>query len=127
MARMMALAALAAFALGAEPEPKAEAPPKAAIRGVVKTVTGVKIKGLVGRMMVEGMKEKDTGYDKASVSILTGAKFYFWKDGKKEEAKFKDIVRGCVVQCDFTGKVLESYPVQARTMEVLILSVPKKK
>ena len=78
-------------------------------------------------MLVEGKKEKDTGYDKASVTIRTGAKIYWWKGGKKVEAKFSDIKDGCVVQCLFVGGVRESYPVQATAGEVLILSAPKKK
>ena len=110
----------------AEPEPKPAKPPKADIRGTAKDVAGLRARGLVGRMLVEGKKEKDTGYDKASVTIRTGAKIYWWKGGKKVEAKFSDIKDGCVVQCLFVGPVDTSLPVKALASEVLILSTPKK-
>ncbi len=128
--RRLALLAALAFVMGAdkpEPEPAPVKPPGASIRGEVKTVTPVKVKGLIGRLLVEGAKEKDTQVDSARVGLKAGGKVYFWKDGKKAEATFKDIKPGCVVQVDFVGIVRESLPVQADTMEVLILSTPKKK
>jgi beta-N-acetylhexosaminidase len=110
-----------------EPEPKKVAPPKADVRGVVKRVTGLRGKGLVGNLLVEGAKEKDTQYDKASVTLTSETKIYRWKDGKKAEAKFGDVKEGCKVQCVFTGPVAESYPVQAKASEVIILEDAKKK
>ncbi|MBY0229022.1 MAG: hypothetical protein K2W96_07070 [Gemmataceae bacterium] len=126
MSRLVLAVALVLGADKAEPEPKPAAPPKADIRGVVKMGTPVKIRGAVFRMMVEGKKEADTKHDKARVSLKPGGKVWLWKDGKKVAAAFKDIKPGCVVQCDFVGAVRESYPVQADTDEILILSFPKK-
>jgi beta-N-acetylhexosaminidase len=108
----------------AEPEPAK--PPKADVRGEVKNVAAVDAKAFIGRMLVEGKKEADTGHDKASVTILRGAKIQKWVGGKAVDAKFEDIKPGCKVQCVFTGPVAESYPVQARTKEILILECPKK-
>jgi hypothetical protein len=108
-----------------DPEP-AKAPPKADIRGKVTTVAALKAKGLVGRIRVEGKKEKDTGYDDAMVTIPSTAKIYLWEAGKKKDAKFSDIKRGTRVQCVFTGPVTRSIPPQARASEVLILEQPKK-
>lgn len=110
----------------AEPEPRPVKPPKADVRGTVKSVSALRARGLIGRMLIEGKKEADTGHDKASVTILAGATIEKWVGGKKVKAKFDDIKPGCVVQCVFTGPVAESYPVQARTKEVLILGTPKK-
>jgi beta-N-acetylhexosaminidase len=111
----------------AEPEPKKVAPPKADVRGEVKKVTGLRAKDLVGNVLVEGSKEKDTQHDKASVTLTSKTKIYLWADGKKKDAKFTDVKEGSKVQCVFTGPVAESYPVQARASEVIILEEPKKK
>jgi hypothetical protein len=103
------------------------APPKADVRGKVTKAGALRAKGLVGFILVEGVKEKDTKYDKARVTIPSTAKIYRWIDGKKQDAKFSDIKRDARVQCVFTGAVKESDPVQARASEVLILEVPAKK
>ncbi len=108
-----------------DPEPKPVAPPKADIRGKIESLAGLKAKGLVGSIRVEGDKEKDTDYDKAAVRLTTATKFYEWKDGKKKAAKFADLKVGTRVQCVFTGPVAESYPVQATASEVLILPAKK--
>jgi hypothetical protein len=110
-----------------EPEPKKVAPPKADVRGEVTKVVGLRAKDRVGNVLVEGAKEKDTQYDKASVTLSSTTKFYKWVDGKKKDAKFADVKEGCKVQCVFTGPVAESYPVQATASELIILEEPKKK
>jgi beta-N-acetylhexosaminidase len=132
MKRLMAgVLAVVAVALMApedpEPKKKDEPPPKADVRGEVKSVTGLKAKDLVANILVEGAKEKDTQHDKASVTLTNATKVYVWAGGKKREAKLGDVKQGVTVQCTFTGPVLESYPVQARAAEVLILEQPKKK
>ena len=108
-----------------DPEPKPVAPPKADIRGKVEKVIAGKAKGIVGSILVEGAKEKDTAYDKAAVTLTSKTKFYKWEDGKKKDAKFSDLKVGTLVQCNFTGPVAESYPVQATASEVLILPAKK--
>jgi hypothetical protein len=108
------------------PEP-AKAPPKADVRGKVTTLVGLRAKGLVGRIRVEGVKEKDTRYSAAVVTIPSEAKIYLWVDGKKKDAKFADVKRDAKVQCVFTGAVKQSSPVQATAGEVLILEQPTKK
>jgi Protein of unknown function (DUF3221) len=124
---LVAVLAAVVCARADDPEPAKKAPPKASIRGKVSSVTAVKVKGLVGRMSVDGKKEKDTEHDRASVKLTPTTKFYKWVDGKKKDAKFADVKKGSVVQCTFVGPVLESYPVQATAGEVLILEEPKKK
>src|SRR5215207_6482255 len=120
---LLAVAALAMVGLvwadKSEPEPAKKAPPKADIRGKVSGVAALRARGLVGRMSVDGKKEKDTEYDRASVTLTSTTKFYKWVGGKKKDAKFGDIKKGSVVQCNFVGPVAESYPVQAKAGEVL--------
>ena len=110
-----------------EPEPVKKAPPKASIRGKVSSVAALRAKGLVGAISVDGKKETDTEYDRARITLTDKTKFYKWVEGKKKDAKFADIKKDSIVQCVFTGPVAESYPVQARASEVLILEEPKKK
>jgi hypothetical protein len=111
----------------AEPEPAKKGPPKADIRGKVTSAVPLRARDLVGRIGVEGVKEKDTQYDKAVVTIPGKAKVLRWLDGKEVPAKFSDLKVGSRVQCVFTGPVRESYPVQASAAEVLILEGPAKK
>ena len=54
-----------------------------------------------------------------------------WKDANgrtvySDRPPPPDIKAGSKVQCVFTGPVAESYPVQAKASEVLILEDPKK-
>jgi beta-N-acetylhexosaminidase len=104
----------------ADPEP-ATKPPRADVRGKVTQVTALRARGLVGSLLVVGVKEKDTSHDRASVRLTSETKFHRWAAGKKQAAKFTDIKVGVKVQCVFIGPVAESYPVQARASEVLIL------
>lgn len=108
-----------------DPEPKPDGPGKADIRGKVTNVYGIKARGLVGGLLIEGVQEKDTGYDRASVKVPTTAKVYRFKGGKKTEVKFADIKKGDRVQATFVGPVAESYPVQATAGEVVILDEKK--
>lgn len=125
---VVALALVAADKDKSEPEPKKVEPPKADVRGQVTKVTPSRAKGVVGSILVEGSKEKDTQHDKASVRLTSTTKFYKWSsNGKKVEAKFGDVTEGSKVQCVFTGPVAESYPVQAVASEVIILEEAKKK
>jgi hypothetical protein len=105
-------------------------PEKADIRGLIANVSpsddDVKKKGFLGRLRVEGAKEKTTNYDKATVLITNKTKI-LKQDGKeRKEAKFEDLKKGCKVQIDFTGApVAQSYPVQATAETVVILEEPK--
>jgi hypothetical protein len=102
---------------------------KVDIRGsITKSVAAsddAKKKGLVGIIMVEGEKTKDTGYDKASVKITdkTSIKKMVGKD--RQGAKFEDLKVGAKVAAIFTGPVLQSYPVQATAKEIVILEDAK--
>jgi len=113
-----------------DPEPPEKAPPRADVRGEVKSViqkaTKLKPVGVL-RVEVEGVKEKDTQYDKAVAVVRSTAKVYKWVNGKKKDASLEDIKVGSKVQCLFKGPVADSYPVQGEASEVLILPAAKKK
>jgi beta-N-acetylhexosaminidase len=70
-------------------------------------------------LFVEGDKEADTEYDKASVTI---DKKTVIQDSAKNRLAADDIKEGFKVEIIFTGPVRESYPVQATAMKVVVLS-----
>lgn len=91
---------------------------KLGIRGEIKKISTAdsgKVKGI----LVEGKIEKDTEYDKASVSITEKTKIYEQDGEKKVEAG--SLKEGMKVEVDFEGPVNESYPIQsgAKTIKVL--------
>src|SRR5262245_54643006 len=123
--KVCGLALLAALAAGgvryaaADPEP----PGKADVRGSVANVSAAnddaKKPGTPGTVLVEGAKEKDTQYDKASVRITEKTKIEKLVGKERKPAKFEDLKKGAKVQASFTGPVAESYPVQATAKDVL--------
>jgi beta-N-acetylhexosaminidase len=102
---------------------------KADIRGSVTKITpandDAKKRGLMGVVMVEGTKEKDTAYDKASIKITDKTTLKKVVGKERKDAKFEDLKQGCKVAATFTGPVLQSYPVQATAKEVIILEDAK--
>src|SRR5262245_5551693 len=109
----------------ADPEPKPPKPPAADVRGKVAVIMPVRM-GNGQVLAVEGRHEADTSHDRAGVTVGPGTAIAKWVGGRKVKAAMADIKPGCIVQCVFDGKVLQSLPVQARAIEVLILAAPKK-
>ncbi|WP_160197900.1 DUF3221 domain-containing protein [Senegalia massiliensis] len=66
---------------------------------------------------VEGKKESDTEYDKASVYVDSNTTIY---DGTKK-VNIEDLEEGLMVEIIFEGGVRESYPVQADAKKIYIL------
>lgn len=89
--------------------------------GIRGNVTALTANGDSIFIMVEGSVEKDTSYDKASVTVMAGASIVFRKDGKVSAAELSDIVMGSKVEVVFDGAVAESYPVQGKAKKVIIL------
>jgi hypothetical protein len=75
----------------------------------------------VGFIRVEGNKERDTQFDKASIRVTPRTAIFKIGDGKKVAAKFSEFKVGQTVEATFTGPVAESYPVQATASEIVIL------
>jgi len=78
------------------------------IRG---TVTNITIFGDTATILVEGERETDTYYDKASIRI--DQKTLITKTPLSRAIDISEISIGNKVEATFTGPVLESYPVQA--------------
>lgn len=94
---------------------------KVSVRGTVASVDDG-TDGKVKRILVEGVKEPDTEYDKAIVAVTGKTKLYVQRDGKKAKAAMSDLQKGIRVEVKFgDGPVAESYPVQAGATEVVIL------
>jgi hypothetical protein len=117
--------ALPLFAVGAalllgctEPEPE---PVQADIRGVVTSLAHGGQEGAVGTLRIEGAKMPDTRYDKAVVTLTPDTRIYQREPNGKSPVQFGSLRLGDKVQVRFAGPVAESYPVQARAAEVLIL------
>jgi hypothetical protein len=106
-----------------------EKPEIANIRGKAMKVTPAteeaKKKGQLGTVLIEGVKEETTQYDKASVRITDKTKIEKLAGKERKPAKFEDLKVGAKVQAKFTGPVAESYPVQATAGELLILDDAK--
>ena len=96
-----------------------EEPPS--IRGQITSIT-LPQTGPGGSILVEGVKEPDTQYDKASVAI-TGDTDIFGVDGKPG-LSIGDLEKGMRVEAWFTGAVAESYPVQAQAEAIRVLAIP---
>jgi beta-N-acetylhexosaminidase len=89
------------------------------IRGTITSVTPAEAEGdLLGSILVEGERSKDTSYDKASIRITRTTKV-LGQDGKA--LAFEQLTPGLAVEAEFEGPVAESYPVQATASGVLVL------
>ena len=93
---------------------------KASVLNDAKKVT-------LGSILVEGQRDKDTSYDKASITILNTTKIEKLAGKDRMPATLDDLKAGVRVEATFSGPVAESYPVQARAASVLILPAEAKK
>ena len=76
---------------------------------------------IIGSILIEGNIEKDTEFDKASVTITKETHVFESKSGKLIKASFDSLKPNQRVQALFTGPVMTSYPVQGTAKEVVIL------
>lgn len=95
---------------------------KADIRGNIISINkNTEDKNITGSILIEGNLERDTSYDKASVTITRQTHIFKYSNKKFIKADFASFKIGQKVQALFTGQVLESYPVQVKAIEVVIL------
>lgn len=95
---------------------------KADIRGNITNISkNTEDKNIIGSILIEGNLERDTKYDKASVTITRQTRIFEYKNKKLIKADFESFKIEQKVQALFTGQVLESYPVQVKAIEVVIL------
>jgi beta-N-acetylhexosaminidase len=91
---------------------------KIGIRGEITKVTlGTDSKTIF--IMVEGEIEKDTQFDKASVTITDKTKVI--ESATKNKLSSKDLKEGMKVEVLVDGPVRESYPVQFDAKEVRVI------
>lgn len=97
---------------------------EADIRGIITNIykaTEDNAGDIMGSILIEGNIEKDTEFDKASVTIIKETRIFESKSGKLVKASFDSLKPNQRVQALFTGPVMESYPVQVKAKEVIIL------
>ena len=97
---------------------------KISIRGMPVSVAPAddaeKKAGILGTMLMEGTKAKDTDYDKAFVKITKATKIFIMSGKELKPAKFEDLKGGLKMEIQFVGPVAESFPVQATAGKIVI-------
>jgi hypothetical protein len=76
---------------------------------------------VIAAVMVEGVKEADTGYDKANIKVTTETKIFVREGEGRRPVAFERLKVGDRVEARFTGPALMSYPIQAAASEITIL------
>lgn len=100
------------------PTPDQQDPDSIHIRGTVKNL----VLGKDGvTFLVEGSLDKDTLYDKASVTATRNTNVTIKGVNTLVALDFTEIKEGQLVEITFTGAVAESYPVQAQASVITII------
>jgi hypothetical protein len=98
---------------------------KVSIRGTPASVSPAdeegKKAGVLGTILMEGRKDKDTEYDKAMVKVTRATKIYRRVGKDLKEASFDDLKPSVKMEVHFQGPVSESFPVQATAGKIVIL------
>ena len=98
---------------------------KISIRGTPASVAPAdeegKKSGILGTILMEGRKDKDTEYDKAMVKVTKATKIYKLIGGDLKEASFDDLKPGVKMEIQFSGPARESFPVEATAGKIVIV------
>ena len=98
---------------------------KVSLRGMAASVTAANDEqlkaGVLGELLMEGKKDKDTEYDKAIVKVTKSTKIFKMVGGDLKPATFDDLKSAGKMEIQFTGPVAESFPVQATAGKIIIL------
>jgi len=78
-------------------------------------------RGILGSILVEGILEKDTKFDKASISITDKTRIFEQRGPNRRPVTFEALDIGEKVEARFMGPVLKSHPVRAKALEIVIL------
>ena len=119
----MALAAALALAfLGActSTGDAASAPNDPDIRGGITSITDGS-GDVTGGVRIEGAIDEDTAYDKAVVRVESDTTIFRHVGNAMVEITFADLTVGQTVEAWFTGPIAESYPVQAKASQIVIV------
>ena len=98
---------------------------KISIRGMPASVSPAdedgKKAGILGTILMEGRKDKDTEYDKAMVKVTKATKIFQQVGRDLKPASFDDLKPGVKLEIQFQGPVNESFPVQATAGKIVIV------
>ena len=99
---------------------------KVSIRGTPASVNPAnedeKKAGILGTVQMEGRKDKDTEYDKATVKVTRATKVFRQVGKELKPASFDDLKPGVRMEIHFQGPVAESFPVMATAGKIVILA-----
>ncbi len=90
------------------------------IRGVITSISDGS-GDVVGSVRIEGMIDEDTTYDKAVVRVEGDTLLFRQVGNAMMEVTFADLTVGQTVEAWFTGPVAESYPVQVKASQIVIV------
>ena len=97
---------------------------KISIRGMPASVSPAddegKKAGILGTLLMEGRKDKDTEYDKAMVKVTKATKIFMMVGKDLKPATFDDLKPNVKMEIQFSGPVGESFPVQATAGKIVI-------
>ena len=117
LAATLALALLSACSNDSDAAPGANDPD---IRGVITSIsdgTG----DVIGSVRIEGTIDEDTTYDKAVVRVEGDTLLFRQVGSAMMEITFADLTVGQTVEAWFTGPIAESYPVQVKASQIVIV------
>jgi len=120
----VSLIGLISLLLGCAPSgatPSTGADIRGTITDILQADAQSREEGIIGSVLIEGVIEEDTQFDKASVTITDKTRIFEQKGQERLPMTFESLKIGQRVQARFTGGVLESYPVQATASEIVIL------
>jgi hypothetical protein len=106
--------------------PQPERPSQLALKQVKPSIRGTIIQvfqesDVPHGLFVEGIKESDTSYDKATIRLSDNTRVYLSQGNNYKLASASQLTVGLTVEAIFTGLILERYPVSAEAEEILIL------
>ena len=113
----LALVLLSACTSDDDAAPAADGPD---IRGVITSITGGS-GDVTGSVRIEGAIDQDTAYDKAVVRVEGDTRIFRQAGNALMEVTFSDLTVGQTVEAWFTGPVAESYPVQVKASQIVIV------
>ena len=98
---------------------------KISIRGTPASVSpaddDAKKTGVLGTLLMEGRKDKDTEYDKAMVKVTKATKIFHQVGRELKPASFDDIKPGTKLEIHFQGAADSSFPPNATAGKIVIL------
>jgi hypothetical protein len=106
--------------------PQPDKPSQLALKQVKPSIRGTIIEvfqesDVPHGLFVEGIKESDTSYDKATVRLSDKTRVYLSQGNSYRLTSASQLTVGLTVEAVFTGLILERYPVSAEAEEILVL------